>query len=144
MNQDLTENEVVDRVAAWLQGRGYKVTSTAHIGQQGDDVTAIAPDGKHLFVECKGSISDAGNKGDRWGRASEALFTAIRDKEAQRPQAIHAIAVPDVDGFRRLLDGLRDFTVREGIPVLWVRDDEEWEVWCDSLIIGDVDSGGRG
>lgn len=142
MNRDLTENEVVDQVAAWLQEHGYQVTSTAHIRQQGDDVAAIAPDGRYLFVECKGSISDAGKKGDLWAKVSEALFTAIRDKETQRPKAIHAIAVPDVDGFRRLLDGLRDFSEREGIPVIWVGVDEEWKVWCGNLI-GIIESSGR-
>ena len=113
----MTENEVVDCVAAWLTRSGAEVVSTAKGRRRGDDVAASLPNGSRLFVECKGSV------GDDWKCAAMAVFGAIKDTEELRPDATHAIAVPDDESYRRTIGRLDGFFVRQRIVVIWVQAD---------------------
>lgn len=116
----MTENEVVDAVAVWLQRHGCTIEKTCKDTARGDDIAAKCKDGSELFVECKGSISRRDNELDSWLNSAMAVFGAIKDIEEKRPNARHAIAIPDTDKYRAAIEPLNKFFVRQKISVLFV------------------------
>lgn len=125
----LTENDVVDIMQAWLEEQGYKIESCCHNTEKGDDIHAIDRNSKNLYVECKGEISKAGNKLNYWSNASGSFFNAFRDTVGFRPEAKHAIAIPDIENFHSLFDCLRPVFYSYGITVFWVKDTGEVTAW---------------
>ena len=92
----LTENQVVDFVAAWLEKHGHTIEVKHKDTAKGDDIKAVSSTTKEeIFVECKGAVSKSGNEISEWTSASMALFGAVLDTEYKRPASHHAIAIPD-------------------------------------------------
>ena len=117
----LTEDEVVDLAVSFLEEHGYKIDGTCKNTARGDDIAATFVDGSRLFVECKGAISRQGNELDAWLNSAMAVFGAIKESEQLRPEHRHAIAVPDIESYRKTLGPLNAFFAREKITLLWVQ-----------------------
>ena len=121
---DLTENEVVKVVSDWLQRIGYTMLKDPCFDTaKGDDISATSPDGSELYVECKGSISKKGNMLSDWVSSAMAVFGAIVETAHKRPKHIHAIAVPATEPYKRTLEPLRDFFIKQDITLIWVNKD---------------------
>lgn len=119
----MTENDVVDTVACWLEKRGCRIEKTCKDTARGDDIAAVFENGSRLFVECKGSVSKRNNELDSWLNSAMAVFGAIKDTEEKRPNARHGIAVPDTEKYRNALEPLNDFFLRQKISVFFVHPD---------------------
>lgn len=121
---DLTENQVVDSVASWLTGIGFRLSEPVKHGRQrGDDIAAASKDGRLVFVECKGSISQAGNQLKDWDYSAMAVFGALKETEEKRPEDLHAIAVPSTARYKMTLGPLEPFLERQKIALFWVHAD---------------------
>ena len=117
----LTENEVVDHVKAWLESNGYRIDSFRKDTARGDDIAATHTDGSRIFIECKGSISKHGNESDAWQKSAMAVFGAIKETEQIRPTNQHGIAIPDTAEYRKILEPLDSFFMRQKISLFWVQ-----------------------
>ena len=126
----LTENEVVECAASWLEHQGFIIMQKRTNTAKGDDIIARKlPDGKALNIECKGAQSLHGNQLDTWKNAAYALFGAVIEVEYKRPSELHAIAIPDIDSYRNMLNGLKEFFSRQQISLLWISENGAVDVW---------------
>ena len=58
----MNENRVVDLMSKWLSGNGYRIKSSAHYNERGDDILAISGNGASFHIECKGSEPNEGGE----------------------------------------------------------------------------------
>lgn len=122
MSAVLTENDVVDAVAAYLPSLGFTVQGTCTTLQTGIDVVALEKaTGRRLRVEAKGGTSSKAhtaryslgfNPGQVRSHVSRALYEAAVMLD-QHPGDYVALALPDdpqhcarVDAIRAALDKL--------------------------------------
>jgi len=101
----ITENDVIERVSAYLAQRNWRVESTASTFEHGPDVIARSDVGKEIWIEAKGQTSSKegsrrygkefsrSQKEDHLGRALLKCCQYI----SERSDLIVAVALPNDD-----------------------------------------------
>ncbi|SRR5258706_15542022 len=128
----LTENDVVDAVAAYLSSLGYTVESKCTTFERGVDIVALhGTTGRRLRVDAKGGTSSK-DYTDRFGKrfnggqvrshVSRALYEAAVMLGAYPGDEV-ALALPDDEHHRRRVDAIRAVLDRLAIVVFFVGDD---------------------
>jgi len=130
----LTENDVVQAVVNHLKKNGFKILNQATTVQRGIDIEAKGKKTKvHLFVEAKGATSSK-PKTKRFGklfngnqieshvsRAILKLMKIASNMPENRDMKV-AMALPDNEGHRKLIEEIYPSLIRLRIGVLWVND----------------------
>ena len=128
----LTENDVVDAVAAHLPSLGYTVEATCTTIQRGVDIVARHDQtGRRLRVEAKGGTSSKDHT-DRYGKCfnsgqvvshvSRALYKAAV-LLGEHPADDVALALPDDEHHRARVECIGSALDKLGIGVFFVGDD---------------------
>lgn len=127
----LTENDVVQAVAGYLEGEGYLVVSALSTSQRGIDIVAEHPaTKKRLLVEAKGGTSSkegTANYGNPFTpsqaktHVSVAFYYAamLRQKYSVEGAEI-ALAFPEDKTHRALIEGISSTLNVLGISVFFV------------------------
>ena len=129
----LTENDVVDAVAAYLASNGYHIASKCSTDERGIDIVA-EHSGKNvrLLVEAKGGTSSkkgTPNYGKRFthsqakSHVSVAFYYAAMLLEKHSAESTHvALAFPDDSTHRHLVNDIASSLRALGISVFFVND----------------------
>ena len=134
----LTEDDVIDAVCEFLEGRGYEIAQRARTTQRGIDIVARKSSARprELYVEAKGATSARAGSA-RFGRpfdsaqvsvhVAEAFYTAAvaTTRNAQRDEVLSAMALPDNDLHRKFVRGIQPVLDRLKIGVFWVSPSKE-------------------
>ena len=138
----LTENDVVDAVAAYLPSLGYTVESTCTTTQTGVDIVARNDaTGRHMRLEAKGGTSSTYrtarfslpfNYGQVGSHVSGALFKAAA-LLGKYPADEVALALPDDENHRARIKAIGLALSRLGIGVFLVAADRKVSVWTAEL-----------
>jgi hypothetical protein len=118
----LTEDQVVDSVAAHLQKTGWEITGTCNTTQRGIDILAMR-NGATLAVEAKGGGSSnlrSSRYGEPFTMGQKKVNVAMAVFAAMSEQRQAAIAFPDEVGYRRLIEKIRLSLQRLNIGVYFV------------------------
>lgn len=126
----LTENEVVSAACAKLQELGFEIVQSLQTSEKGIDIIALKGD-MTLYVEAKGETS-ASLTSSRYGKPfnsnqidshiSRALLTASKLIHQKQDEVFKvAIALPDNDGHRKVMNQIRYVLETLGIAIIWVR-----------------------
>lgn len=146
----LTENDVVDSVAAHLQEGGWCIESKSYTGESGHDILATK-DGVTLVVEAKGATSSKPetarygqefNNNQKHDHVAMALYRAAAVISAGRYRS--GIAVPSDHRHRKLIDDIAPALAALRVAVFLVNDDYTVETHASSLsraITGGRDDG---
>lgn len=129
MSSKLTEDQVNDYAAKWLEDVGYEIVDRRKGTAKGEDIQAKSPDGILLFVECKGYVSPKGNVLPHWRKSAEAVFNTLRDACRSEPGKRFAIAIPNADEYKDHLQPLKALLVSVNVAVLFFDVDGNCEVW---------------
>lgn len=129
----LTENDVVRAVSEFLAGRGIEIVQALTTALKGIDVIARG-ERAIWYVEAKGATSSKPET-NRYGKpfnanqinshVSRAIYAAmaVLGRAPGGPRTRVALALPDNEGHRVVVEPVRTALVRLGIAVFWVRDD---------------------
>lgn len=128
----LTENDVITAACLKIEELGFDIVQSLHTSEKGIDIIAHK-DEFTLYVEAKGETS-ASQTSSRYGKpfnanqidshVSRALLTAsklIQQKQGELFKA--AIALPDNDGHRKVVNQIRTVLETLGIVMIWVSKD---------------------
>ena len=121
----LTEDEVVKSLVKYLEREDYFIERFSLGTERGHDIEGKTPEGRSLYIECKGSISPKTGKSfdtnGKWSRASSAVFHQLRHR-ASDPNAKIGIALPDDEYYRETLidDNLKKLLKSLDIDLYWV------------------------
>jgi len=128
----LTENDIIEAVAASLRRGGYSIQRTATTVQRGVDIEAVsARKRRTILIEAKGETTSKEST-SRYGKPftrnqcrthiAVALFTAAKARDAAKGRSgkVVAIALPDVEPNRELVASIRSSIRALGIGVFWV------------------------
>jgi hypothetical protein len=130
----LTENDVVQAVAAYLSKNGYRIESALSTDERGIDIVAInLKTERRLLVEAKGGTSSKDhtarfgspfNSGQALSHVSRAFYTvaALRQKHAASHDEV-ALAFPDDSNHRSLVENIGTALQVLGITVFFVSDE---------------------
>ena len=128
----LTENDVVDAVAAHLAAIGFIVESTCTTRETGIDIVALeSATGRRLRVEAKGATSSKEhtaryslgfNPGQIRSHVSRALYEAAVIL-GRHPNDYVALALPDDSQHRERMDSIQASLDKLGIAVFFVNRD---------------------
>jgi len=146
----LTENDVIQAVAASLQQRGFRIERAASTSDRGPDIEAEhAASGRRLLVEAKGGTSSkdhtrrfglAFTPGQALSHVSRAFYHAAKLKQLGTGRGDRvALAFPDDPVHRRLIDGIRVALDTLGIAVFFV--DAERRVTVQGDLLGGANGG---
>ena len=128
----LTENDIIEAVAAALQRGGYSIQRTATTVLRGVDIEAVSASKRRtVLIEAKGETTSktyTSRHGKPFTRnqcrthIAVALFTAARtrDRVKGRTRELVAIALPDVETNRELIASVRASIRLLGIGIFWV------------------------
>jgi hypothetical protein len=128
-----TENDVVRAVSGFLASRGFEIVQALTTDLKGIDVIARG-EGAVWYVEAKGATSSKPDT-NRYGRpfdtaqilshVSRAIYTAmaVLGRAPGGPRTRVALALPDNEGHRVVVEPVRTALARLGIAAFWVRDD---------------------
>lgn len=129
----LTENDVVRAVSGFLAGRGFEIVQALTTDLKGIDVIA-RDEGASWYVEAKGATSSKPET-NRYGKpfnanqinshVSRAIYAAMETlgRAPGGPRTRVALALPDNEGHRAVVEPVRPALARLGIAVFWVRED---------------------
>ena len=130
----LTENDVVQAVAAYLTQNGYRIESALSTDERGIDIVAInLKTERRLLVEAKGGTSSKAhtarfgnpfNSGQALSHVSRAFYTAatLRQKYVANHDEI-ALAFPEDSNHRALVDNISTALQALNIIVFFVGED---------------------
>ena len=126
----LTENEVVQKVTAYLKEDGYKILQSLSTLDKGVDIIA-EKDGQTLYVEAKGATSSK-KESNRFGKGfsknqvkthvAMALLASMKILSLKQ-DAKAGIALPDNEDHRMLISAIMPSLEKLGIIVFWVFQD---------------------
>jgi len=129
----LTENHIVSLLTDYLKKKGYKIIQSLQTGDKGIDI--IAQNNTHvLYVEAKGETSSKSYT-KRYGKlfsnnqikshVSKALLASmvLIDSKPLTTKSKVAIAFPDTEGHRNLVDKILISLKSLDIKVFWVSQD---------------------
>lgn len=134
----LTENDIVQAVAKYLEGIGFRIESALSTQEHGIDIVAEHPvTKKRVLVEAKGGTSSKiGSK--RYGKpfslnqakthVSVAFYWAakLRENFLSQPADVEiALAFPTDDAHRRLVENIYSALSTLGITVFFVDEDRQ-------------------
>ena len=145
----LTENDVVQAIAAHLQSQGDKLVQQRTTDQRGIDVIAESPE-TTWYIEAKGATSS--KKGtSRYGKSfdtgqinshvSRAIYTAMKIAGI-RPAGDRtrvALGLPENLGHRKMVAPVRESLGQLGIAVFWV--DADLRVACEDSVASQTSTG---
>ena len=126
----LTENDVVNVLANYLEEKGYSILQNLNTGEQGVDIIAERTN-KILYVEAKGETSSKSHT-NRFGKPftlnqisshiSRAILASMKviscKPSGNKTKA--AIALPDTAGHRKIIDKILPALQKLQITVFWV------------------------
>ncbi len=129
----LTENDVVDAVAAYLTSNGYHIVSKCSTDERGIDIVAEHSEKNvRLLVEAKGGTSSktgTANYGKRFTHSqakthvSVAFYYAAMLLQKHAAESTHvALAFPDDSTHRHLVNDIATSLYALEIPVFFVDD----------------------
>jgi len=136
-NIALTENDVVEAVAAYLKTQGYNIEQALTTEKRGIDIVARhCVTDEWLFVEAKGGTSSK-EKTSRFGKpftsnqakthVSVALYFAAKLYHYHSSENVKvALALPGDLVHRGLIDDIRSVLDALSISVFFVGDDDKW------------------
>jgi Holliday junction resolvase-like predicted endonuclease len=123
----LTENAVVDAVAAYLEKRGWRIISKCTTMQTGIDIVA-EQDHRRMLVEAKG-LTSASNGSKNFGRpfyqqqkniyVASAVMTAC-ELRSREPGAQICLAFPEDRVYRNRVAAVQPALTKLGVSLLWV------------------------
>jgi len=124
----LTENDVVDAVAGYLQDQGWAIIKTATTRQRGPDIRARR-DGIDLVIEAKGGTSSKPtprhgqpfSSSQTFSHVAKALYTAARLFSEGR--CTSGIALPATDQHRKRAPAIRPALEPLGVGAFLVAED---------------------
>jgi len=131
----IDENDVVEAVATYLEGAGFRISQKRSTTQHGIDLIAEHNlTGEKIMVEAKGGTSTVKGS-NRYGRpytrsqvfdrVSKGFYTAAvlhcsrRDLEKEHV----ALAIPETDYFLRYANDVKPIAAQLGIRILIVKED---------------------
>lgn len=129
----LTENDVVDAVAAHLEADGWRIDERCYTTERGNDILATKGE-TTLAVEAKGEISadprssrsDKGfSSSQKHDHVAKAFYRAGAVVSAGQYRA--GIAVPSDDRHRQLVDDIAPALAALNVAVFLVNDDRTVE-----------------
>jgi hypothetical protein len=128
----VTENEVIEAVAAYLEQQHYRIEQKLRTGERGIDLIARAPKVKRrLLVEAKGGTSsmehtnrfgEGFNTGQINSHLAVALYQTVK-MQTKYPGDAVAIALPDTPKQRACVEGIRPALDKLDIAVFFVAAD---------------------
>jgi hypothetical protein len=138
----LYEKQVVNAVCRFLKKNGFRITQRLATTERGEDIQALAPDGKQrITIEAKGATSSR-VESNRYGRpfnsgqvrdhVAKAVYCAARFVSTD---TLTGVAFPQNDAHIKCVDRIRPALKRLRIEVFWVRADKtvetehHWEIW---------------
>jgi hypothetical protein len=128
----LTENDVISAVCNKLIDLDFEIRQKLHTSEKGVDIIAVK-DSYTLFIEAEGETS-ATKTSSRFGKPfdqsqiknhiGKALIAAskIITKHQDSKDIGAAIALPDNEGHRKIINGISLALKKLGIYVFWVKD----------------------
>ncbi|MEQ6166164.1 restriction endonuclease [Ekhidna sp. MALMAid0563] len=123
----LTENDVVEILAEHLSNQGYQIIQSLTTNEKGVDLIA-EKNGVRLYVEAKGETSSKAttnrygkpfNKNQIKSHVSRAILTSMK-VQSSKPNSEVAIALPDTDDHKQLIQVITPSLKKLGIGVYWV------------------------
>ncbi|WP_375324048.1 hypothetical protein [Flagellimonas sp. GZD32] len=126
----LTENEIVEKVADFLESRGYLIKQRLTTNQQGIDLIAESQNEK-LYIEAKGETS-ALKTSSRYGQPFNrsqvkshiglALWATMKviSSEPAGKKTKAGIALPDNKEHRKVIEIIYPALKKLGIKLFWV------------------------
>ena len=132
----LTENDVVDAVAAHLEADGWRIDERCYTTERGNDILATKGE-TTLAVEAKGGLAvkprgessqDGFTPAQRLSHVSRALYKVAFVVSAGEHQA--ALAVPSDAGHRKLIDDIAPALAALKVAVFLVNDDFAVETYA--------------
>jgi hypothetical protein len=124
----LTENNVVEAVVLYLEEQDYTIHRKRTTSQRGIDIEATRSDGIWYFVEAKGATSSREGS-NRYGQEFDnnqikshvgvALLKTFQTLQSF-PESKVAIALPDNDNHRQVIDSISTPISNLGVIVLLV------------------------
>lgn len=133
------EDDVTKCVGDWLSNRGWKILEMNLGHKHGPDILA-RKGGNRIIVESKGSKGnpkspvttrkrfDSGQIKDHFGKA----IVKVLEERYKDPNAIVAIAHPDDEYIRKVLNDAAEEVRKMGIILFWVKSSDEMRVQSDS------------
>ena len=132
----LTEDQVVEAVAAHLRSRGYTVRQQLTSVQRGHDIIAVKNDEScELHIEAKGETSNR-PKSKRFGKpftpaqvhdhVAKAFYYAaamLQESEGSEPVRV-GIALPDNESHRKYIARVNKAIESLEMTLFWVRGDK--------------------
>lgn len=125
----LTENDVVQAVAGYLEREGYRIVSSLSTSQRGIDIVAEHPSTKkRLLVEAKGGTSSkegTANYGNPFTSNQAKTHVSVAFYYAAMLQQKHegaevALAFPEDATHRALVEGISSALKLLGVSVFFV------------------------
>lgn len=123
----LTENAVVDAVAAYLEKRGWRIISKCTTMQTGIDIVAER-DQRRMLVEAKG-LTSASTSSKNFGRpfyqqqkniyVASAVMTAC-ELRSREPKAEICLAFADDRVYRNRIAAVQPALSQLSVSLLWV------------------------
>ncbi len=134
----LTENDVVQATARFLEGKGFSIDQVRSTTQTGIDLVAHKG-GRRLLVEAKGATSSKPetrryglpfNRNQVLSHVSRAYYTASKAIARGAPGEEAALALPDTRDHREVVGQVAAVLERIGLTVFWVSEDTSVEWWA--------------
>ena len=136
----LTENDVIKATARYLEEQGFSIDQMRSTTQTGIDLVAHKGD-RRLLVEAKGATSSKPetkryglpfNRDQVLSHVSRAYYTASKAIARGEPGEEAALALPDTQDHRDVVEQVAPVFERIGLTVFWVREDHSIEWWISA------------
>ncbi|WP_141505734.1 hypothetical protein [Paenibacillus luteus] len=129
----LTENDVISAACSKIEELGFDIVQSLHTSAKGIDIIACKNE-VTLYVEAKGETS-ASLTSSRYGKPfnanqidshiSRALLTTAKLIQQKQGELFKvAIALPDNDSHRKVINQIRAVLEKLGIVMIWVKSNE--------------------
>ena len=125
----LRESDVVSSVCRYLKERGYKITQELTETEKGDDIVAIAGDGRNCLIEAKGETSSK-RESRKYGKAfsssqvgvhvAKAFYKAVEMSERNSRMCKVGIALPATQEHKKRIEKIAKTLEQLSIEVFWV------------------------
>lgn len=147
--ESLTENDVVERVCAFLEKHGWEIRTRATTIQHGVDIDAVQG-ARQILIEAKGATS-ASTSSARYGKpftrnqiyshVSRAFYTAAAVLSDASDSPLTAVAFPDTPNHRHFVERIEHALGHLAIGVFWVKPDgvevtAPWQIGATSTTAG--------
>ena len=129
----LDENEIIEAVLRYLEGKGWNITQALNTTEKGVDIIAHNNEGDTILIEAKGATSSREGSA-RFGkpylrsqifdRVSKGLYATVclRGEHKGNKKIKVFLALPDAPVFREFVSKIEESLVTLDIKIFWVEE----------------------